>query len=182
MADATELYRRPKQARGRATCAAIFEATARIVEEEGEEALNTNRIAEKAGVGIGTLYQYFRSKQAILAAMAQAEEAQLRRRAAMLVAKGVDPDRAMIRVYIAAFEGRPRTRRAAIAAILVLRPLETAHKRAEHKLDGRSEVETFVVTRAVSATIRAAVMEQSPHLHTPEFEDALVRLSRALSA
>ena len=39
------LYRLPKQARGKATCAAIFEATARILETHGEARLNTNLIA-----------------------------------------------------------------------------------------------------------------------------------------
>lgn len=56
----------PKQARARATCDAILEAAARILAEDVYERLNTNRIAEVAGVSIGTLYQYFPNKQAIL--------------------------------------------------------------------------------------------------------------------
>lgn len=67
--------RQPRQARALATRAAIFEATAQILESEGEAGFNTNRVAERAGVSIGTLYQYFSSKQAILAAMAREENA-----------------------------------------------------------------------------------------------------------
>ena len=57
----------PVQARARASCAAIKEAAARILKEGS--ALNTNAIAERAGVSVGTLYQYFPSKEAILAEM-----------------------------------------------------------------------------------------------------------------
>ncbi|UZD92413.1 TetR/AcrR family transcriptional regulator [Cognatishimia activa] len=56
----------PKQARSKATFEAILEASARILETGGLENFNTNRVAEVAGVSIGTLYQYFPSKQAIL--------------------------------------------------------------------------------------------------------------------
>ena len=47
------LYRLPTQARGKATCAAIFEATARILETRGEARLNTNLIAETKCIGTG---------------------------------------------------------------------------------------------------------------------------------
>ncbi len=61
--------REPTQERALRTIDAIFGATAQIVEAEGATALNTNKIAAKAGVSIGTLYQYFPSKEAILLAM-----------------------------------------------------------------------------------------------------------------
>ncbi|MDI3336978.1 TetR/AcrR family transcriptional regulator [Defluviimonas aestuarii] len=57
----------PVQTRSRATVEAILEATARILEAEGLEAVTTNRVAERAGVSIGSLYQYFPSRDAILA-------------------------------------------------------------------------------------------------------------------
>src|SRR5262245_35927574 len=63
--------RNPRQTRARATMEAIFEATARIIEREGIRALNTNRIAERAGISIGTLYEYFPNKDAVLVAMAR---------------------------------------------------------------------------------------------------------------
>ena len=63
--------RNPTQARARHTIETIFEATARIIEREGAAALNTNRIAERAGISIGTLYEYFPNREAILIAMAR---------------------------------------------------------------------------------------------------------------
>lgn len=59
--------KQPRQARARATCEAVKQAAARILVTGGPPALNTNAIAETAGVSVGTLYQYYPSKQAILA-------------------------------------------------------------------------------------------------------------------
>ncbi|QQO22200.1 TetR family transcriptional regulator [Bradyrhizobium diazoefficiens] len=57
------------QARSRATVDALVEATARILAREGFEKASTNRIAEIAGVSVGSLYQYFPSKEALVAAV-----------------------------------------------------------------------------------------------------------------
>jgi AcrR family transcriptional regulator len=65
--------RRPRQARSRATWEAIVEAAAQILERRGPAGFNTNEVAERAGVSIGTLYQYFEGKHAILAAAARRE-------------------------------------------------------------------------------------------------------------
>ncbi len=61
----------PRQARSRALVDAILDAAARILEEQGREALNTNLVADKAGVSIGSLYQYFPNRDAIIAAVAE---------------------------------------------------------------------------------------------------------------
>ena len=60
--------RRPRQARAKDTVDVIFEATARILQREGRTALNTNYIAESAGISVGTLYQYFPNRQALITA------------------------------------------------------------------------------------------------------------------
>lgn len=59
----------PRQTRAAATVDAILEATAQIL-ERGDR-FSTNRIAERAGVGIATLYQYFDSKEAVAAALSR---------------------------------------------------------------------------------------------------------------
>ncbi len=61
------LRRNPTQSRAEATLKAIREATLRILKEEGHARLNTNRIAEVAGISIGSLYQYYADKHAIAA-------------------------------------------------------------------------------------------------------------------
>lgn len=48
---------------------ALIEATARILVREGFDKASTNRIAEAAGVSVGSLYQYFPSKEALVAAV-----------------------------------------------------------------------------------------------------------------
>ena len=57
------------QERSRLTVDAIVEATARVLVKEGYDRASTNRIAEVAGVSIGSLYQYFPSKEALVAAV-----------------------------------------------------------------------------------------------------------------
>lgn len=71
------------QARSRATVDALIEATARILVRESFEGLSTNRIAEEAGVSIGSLYQYFPSKEALVAGVIDRHHEEL-----MAVARG----------------------------------------------------------------------------------------------
>ena len=59
----------PRQERARATVDAILMAAAHILKNEGSGHLTTNRIAEVAGVSIGSLYQYFPNKVAVVAAL-----------------------------------------------------------------------------------------------------------------
>jgi AcrR family transcriptional regulator len=56
----------PKQDRAWSTVEAIIEATTRIIEEDGLEGLTTNRAARLAGVSVGSLYQYFPNKEALV--------------------------------------------------------------------------------------------------------------------
>jgi AcrR family transcriptional regulator len=57
------------QERSRATVDALIEATARILVREGFDKASTNRIAEEAGVSVGSLYQYYPGKEALVAAV-----------------------------------------------------------------------------------------------------------------
>ena len=61
--------RMPRQERSQVTVAAIFEATIQVLLSEGPIKLNTTRVAERAGVSVGTLYQYFPNKQSLLLAL-----------------------------------------------------------------------------------------------------------------
>jgi AcrR family transcriptional regulator len=61
--------REPKQRRSRQTVEAVLEAVPRVLKRHGAGAITTNRIAEAAGVSIGSLYQYFPDKQAIFTAL-----------------------------------------------------------------------------------------------------------------
>lgn len=69
--------KRPRQARSVATFEAILEAAARILESLGFAGFNTNAVAELAGVSIGSLYQYFPSKDALIVELIRRERAKL---------------------------------------------------------------------------------------------------------
>src|SRR5271156_6710148 len=60
------LRKQPKQARSTELVATILEAAAQVLAKEGAQRFTTARVAEKAGVSVGSLYQYFPNKTAIL--------------------------------------------------------------------------------------------------------------------
>ncbi len=188
--------RTPHQARAKETLNAIFEATARILERRGRKALNTNYIASRAGICIGTLYQYFPNKEAILISMARAliESDSAALRAALSRSHhehSKEPYRLVIRALIAELEKRRETRRAAIDT-LIAEGLGDERAMSVQALADAVTVKTgqlfpqresplspaavFVITRAVNGVLRATIEEKSDLLGTPEFEDELVRL------
>ena len=67
------MRKQPKQRRATATVDAIVGAAARILVESGYASASTNRIAARAGVGIGSLYEYFPGKAAIFAELRRRE-------------------------------------------------------------------------------------------------------------
>jgi AcrR family transcriptional regulator len=69
--------KRPKQGRSLETVKVIVEAAARILEARGHGGFSTNAVAERAGVSIGSLYQYFPSKDALIGALIVRETALL---------------------------------------------------------------------------------------------------------
>ena len=65
----------PQQSRAEQTVATILEAAARVLETKGMEGMNTNLVAQRAGVGVGSLYQYFPNKDALIVALSKREGA-----------------------------------------------------------------------------------------------------------
>src|ERR1700741_171577 len=68
---AFEPRKTPVQARAAVTVEAIFEATIQVLLSHGADRLTTTRVAERAGVSVGTLYQYYPHKQALLFALVE---------------------------------------------------------------------------------------------------------------
>ena len=95
--------KQPRQRRSKATVEAILEATARVLVEEGLDRASTNRIAEIAGVSIGSLYQYFPSKDALVMALL---ERHCERMLGLLLRSSVDladvPLEEAVRTYVRA--------------------------------------------------------------------------------
>jgi AcrR family transcriptional regulator len=179
----------PRQARAGETVASILEATAQILEAGGLGALTTNAIAERAGVSIGTLYQYFADKNAILLALARQEMEATLIAVARSQENPSDPTvegrvRATVRSILNAFRGRMRARKAVVQAILaqglaieVMGPVATfIATQPRTVLPELTKEQVFVLSRAMLGTIRAAVMEEQPFLRSRDFEDEVVRL------
>jgi AcrR family transcriptional regulator len=196
----TEKTRRtPRQPRSEATVEAILEAAFQLLEQGGLDALTTNHIAERAGVSVGTLYQYFKGKQAILAALAQRRAAAARDRIAdLVIANPVEERpaigvvRMIVRTLATAFEGSPATRRALLDALtqegddaLVMRHhlifFDTIAGKTAFGFDLSPEA-GFVLTHAVIGLLRAATIEADLALDPQRLEDELVRLMEAYLA
>jgi AcrR family transcriptional regulator len=194
---AIEIKRRiPRQARAGETVALILEATAQVLEAGGLPAFTTNAVAERAGVSIGTLYQYFADKNAILLALVRQQMTAGLAEVGRALQGENDPSvegrvRAMVRAMVSGFRGRLRARRAVTQAILaqglgleMMGPIAAFIAAAGNRVgDGPqpliaalSPEQVFVVSRALIATIRHAVMEEQPFLRSPAFEDEVVRL------
>jgi AcrR family transcriptional regulator len=182
----------PSQARSAETVTLILEAAAQILEAGGLAAFTTNAVAERAGVSIGTLYQYFADKNAVLLALAQQQmQSTLEAvRRALAPAQGLDPEarvRAMVRVLVHAFGDRARARKAVIQAILAQGlAIEMMAPVAAFLASGGGDTspsplpltseQQFVLSRSILGAIRAAVLEEQPFLRSPVFEDEIVRL------
>ncbi|OWY27706.1 TetR family transcriptional regulator [Herbaspirillum robiniae] len=187
------------QDRAQRTIETIFDATAQIVDEQGEAQLTTNRIAERAGFSIGTLYQYFPTKEAILLALIHRGRRrvmdEMQAALARQVAAGVPPQqivRERIRMLIEAFGSGGVFKRSMIRLAWRMdhheNIMQAMREGAEHIAVALAQMEgpglrppnaatLFVLTRAVMGAIRSASLEESPLLGTRQFEDELVGLA-----
>jgi AcrR family transcriptional regulator len=166
------------QKRSRLTVDALLEATARVLVKDGYDRASTNRIAHVAGVSIGSLYQYFPSKEALVAAVIDRhtqETMQLIResliRIAMqpvdeaireLVKLGIDAHRVNPKLHRVLTEQVPRVGRLdnvqAIdrAAYALVRAYLDAHRDEIQVAD--MELAAFVCVTTVEALTHAAVI------------------------
>lgn len=188
--------RQPRQARSREKVELILEATVEILDREGLDALTTNRIAEVAGISIGTLYQYFSNKQQVLDELAQRESDHLTAELlAVLTAPNAQPSatrqRQVIRTLLSGFGGRHRVRRIVLEQAIARgrNPLITPGHvstflssaglpNAEGQLVTLSPIEAFVLTRSVMGAIGSALSYNEQWLASAAFEDSLLTLIR----
>jgi AcrR family transcriptional regulator len=119
----------PRQSRSRVTVSVILDATVRIFEQEGPNAATTSRIAEVAGVSVGTLYQYFGNRDAILVAL---QDREFERASAMLErvfvssngASGREVARAVIEELLKLYRAAPALHRVLAVEGLRVTPTE----------------------------------------------------------
>jgi AcrR family transcriptional regulator len=189
--------KRPRQARSQATVNAILEATVQILDREGLEAATTTRIAEVAGVSIGSLYQYFSHRDAILNALQDREFDR-----ALLFMQEVLADGNLERTprdtVTAVVRGLARLYGAApgLHRVLAIEGLRVAKADRVHAFDMRVvniirhflqatsapirrsnlDAAAFVAFQSVRATMLASLLERPPGLDAATMEDELVDL------
>ena len=185
----TERQRRtPRQARAGSTVDAILDATLQLLEADGPEKLTTNHIAARAGVSTGTIYQYFRDKNAILAALAERRTVAVRDGIADLIIR--EPTgrtiRPIIQALMRSFEDTPRARAALLDAMYRQSgegALQQHHQAFLASIEGKAELgveltpeRAFILTHAPISLLRAAAAEPGLGLDPAALEDELVRL------
>lgn len=190
--------RTPRQQRSVQAVEAIFEATARLIESQGLETLTTARIAELAGYGVGTVYDYFPTRNAILVAVARRELGKTigAVQRALTQGKAEDPvsatQRAM-RAMIRGFGGRRRLRGVLLATMVtqglsseLTGPVEMIAeflRQQEMPIDGADLIgmppeRVYVLTRAIVGVIRAWAMEDAAQVSAQTLELELTELAR----
>lgn len=168
--------RKPKQARARQKVELILEAAIRLLEQGGSGALTTNAVAETAGVSIGTLYQYFTNKEAILDALADREIVTIdaRLRDAVTDAAITIPEQrvsAIVTAFVASFTGKQGAHRLIIEHALSRGGIRTTtllsdmitylsfERRTGAFRAPLPEADAFVLIHAFAGVLRALVME-----------------------
>jgi AcrR family transcriptional regulator len=86
----SRLRRAPQQARSRQRIEHVLDTADRLLADEGAEALTTTRVAAAAGISVGSLYQWFPDKEAIVEALALRYVAEFEALAAELAAQSED--------------------------------------------------------------------------------------------
>lgn len=188
--------KKPRQERSRATVDAILEATAHILVAHGFEDTTTRQVAERAGVSIGSLYQYFPSKEALITALL---ERQIQRVLDVcteaLQPQGPRSTQQVVRDValglMKAYAVNPRLHQVLISEGLKLGMMERVQS-FEQRIETvvrsfmlhysgqlrtrRVELATFIITRAMRGIIWSAAIERPELFEDPELADELGEL------
>ncbi|MBW7965983.1 TetR/AcrR family transcriptional regulator [Bradyrhizobium sp. BR 10261] len=171
------------QQRSRATVDALVEATARILVKDGFEKTSTNRIAEIAGVSVGSLYQYFPSKEALVAAVIDRhnEEIMAIVRAALIEVADMPIEKAVRRLVTVAIEAHrinpklhrvlaeqiPRAGKLDVEAFnrevhTLMRAYLDSHRKEMRRID--LDIATFICVSTIEAVAHNTVLNQAETL------------------
>lgn len=192
--------RKPRQARSRATVEAILEAAARVFVADGIDRATTNQIADVAGVSVGSLYQYFDSKEAIAAELFERSVDAIMSIMSEQLPRFIDAPlevaiREMVEALLASCRTNPKLQRALSAhaeRIGSYEQLYAANLRAEEMLraylearacDGQGrpldlDVAAFVIVQAVDGIMLAATLRRPELLDDDRLVDATTELVR----
>ena len=196
------MRKQPVQKRAQLTIEAIFQAAAQLVDREGMANLTTHKIAAKAGFSVGTLYQYFSSKDALFRAMVQyCRDSVLKELSSFLYrveirneSTEIDPEsffRQYIQICIKGFAfGTSSTQSLNRLCWMVETPDETTQtlqamverlraciKYIQHPyLSNMSATRCYVLNLSLMGCLRSAALERVVLENPREFEDVLVEM------
>ncbi|WP_242154555.1 TetR/AcrR family transcriptional regulator [Sphingomonas sp. BAUL-RG-20F-R05-02] len=185
--------RLPRQERAKQKIELILEAAMRLLDRGGMPMLTTNAIAETAGVSIGTLYQYFPDKNAVLDMLADREltalcervMTELQNRSAVLPQERLGR---IIQAITASFGNRRRVHRLIIEYLLTggarrMAPLIEevltwlASPDSSAPAPAINEADAFVLTNAFAGVMRAMIMRPDfSNITEAQIEEALGRM------
>ncbi len=190
--------KRPRQARSRATVDSVLAATARVLVKRGFDGLTTNLVAETAGVSVGSLYQYFPNKEALVGALIEKHVddltslclAELTRVANLPVAEAI---RSVVELMIRAHAVNPELHRVLteqvprVGRMAKLREIEAlvhrmvagllASRRTELAIDD-PEMAAFVLVSAIEAITHRAALFFPELLRDPRLVDETCTMVR----
>ena len=183
--------KRPRQQRSKDTVDAILDATTRVLKHGGFDGLTTNAVAEKAGVSIGSVYQYFPNKEAMVSALIerhidQMNAAILDELARVAMLPMAEAARAVIELTISAHAIDPALHRVLteqvprIGKLAKLRELDNiihrmvagllAARRHELTIDD-VELAAFVLVSAIESIVHRAALLYPEKLRDPRLVD-----------
>ncbi len=186
----------PRQERSKATVDAIVAAMTRVLIKEGWDAASTNRVASEAGVSVGSLYQYFPSKEALVLAVMErhATEMTQRLQQRMLQLATAPLEEAaveLVHLFIESHQHNPKLHKVLIQQVPkvgALDKLEELNRFYERLLASYMElhrdelevrdmsVSAYVIVQAVEALCHHAVLEREDLLTNGKLEEQIVRL------
>jgi len=187
----------PTQQRSRATVDAIVDATARVLVRDGYDALSTNRVAREAGVSVGSLYQYFPGKEALVAAVMEMHASRMQESIAERMrnsAPAATPEEVateMIRAMLAAQAAEPRLHRVLVEQVPRIGALRRLHelfgnyeRLVEAWLESNSErievqdarMASFVLVAAVEGLVNRAALDRPDLVASGKLEEQILRL------
>ena len=192
----TSPRKRPSQSRAKVTVDAMIEAMTRVLIKEGYDGASTNRVAREAGVSIGTLYQYFPSKDSLVLAVMEKHTGAITatfgaRTLELLTASPEEATRELVRMLMKHHQVNPELHRVLIeqvprvGALAKLDELNRAYERliAVYLESHRDELgiadvglTAFILVTAVEAICHRAVVNRRELIVDPRLEEHIVRL------
>lgn len=187
----------PRQERAKATVEVLLEAAAHVLVRSGYEGTTTKEVAERAGVSIGSLYQYFPSKEALVAALAERWSQRVlavlsthleQQPGERMEEEGV---RRLVRTLVELYAVNPRLQQVLLEQVPRIGTLHTIHE-AESRMESlvrgalsrnlervrprNLELAVFLLMRAMRGAIWATLVERPEVVREPEFVEELSAL------